>query len=178
MSIKKLDTSGILADALLALLKEKTFESVTVEDIINRCGASRPTFYRHFKDKYDLMNWIYMRRAEELKNYSDCKYVLFQSACYVKEFQDYFKSIIKFRGQNSFTEFLFSYGLNYYKEQIIKRSGADKLTDDILLELKMYVAGQVFMTSDWLNSGLRESPEKISQIEYDNMPKSIKELLE
>ncbi len=40
MSIKKPDTDSILADALLELLKEKPFEKVTVDEIINRCGAS------------------------------------------------------------------------------------------------------------------------------------------
>jgi AcrR family transcriptional regulator len=61
MPIKKPDNDSILADALLELLKEKPFEEVTVEDIVNKCGASRPTFYRHFKDKYDLMDWIYLK---------------------------------------------------------------------------------------------------------------------
>ncbi|MGX8700296.1 TetR/AcrR family transcriptional regulator C-terminal domain-containing protein [Caproiciproducens sp.] len=181
MSIKKLDTRDLLADALLELLKEKSFESVTVEDIINKCGASRPTFYRHFKDKYDLMDWIYLRHANKFNEYRDTagyKFLLFQSASYLKELQDYFTSIIKFHGQNSFEEFLFSYIFNYYKEHIIEKAGADQLTDDVLFSLKMYTAGLVYLTSEWLNSGLKESPEKISQIEYDNMPKALKELLE
>lgn len=55
----------ILANALQALLKEKTFENITVEDILEKSGASRSTFYRHFQDKYSLMNWVYME--EELK---------------------------------------------------------------------------------------------------------------
>ena len=71
MSIKKPDTDSILADALLDLLKEKPFEKVTVEDIVNKCGASRPTFYRHFKDKYDLMDWIYLRHANKYMKYRD-----------------------------------------------------------------------------------------------------------
>lgn len=180
MSIKKPDTDSILADALLDLLKEKPFKKVTVEDIVNKCGASRSTFYRHFKDKYDLMDWIYLRKADNFKGYQGTggsKYLLLQGASYLKELQDYFTNIIQFHGQNSFTEFMFAYVFNYTKERILEKSGANSLTDDVLFSLKMYTAGQVYITSDWLNSGLKESPEKIAQITYDNMPETLKELL-
>ena len=103
---------------------------------------------------------------------------MFQSNSYLEALQDYFTNIIQFHGQNSFTEFLSAYIFNYYKEHIIQKAGADKLTNEVLLTLKMYTAGLVCITSEWLNSGLKESPEKISQIEYDNMPRSLKELLE
>jgi AcrR family transcriptional regulator len=52
-------TKMALADSLKRLMAEKTFSKIRVDDIVNGCGLRRQSFYYHFKDKYDLMNWIY-----------------------------------------------------------------------------------------------------------------------
>ena len=40
------------------LMKRKSLEKITVSDIVQNCGLNRQTFYYHFQDKYDLVNWI------------------------------------------------------------------------------------------------------------------------
>ena len=54
-NITKLALSG----ALKELLEEQSFEKISVSDICERCGMNRKSFYYHFKDKYDLVNWIF-----------------------------------------------------------------------------------------------------------------------
>ena len=48
-------TRDRLGDALVALLIEKSFDSITVQDVLDRAGVARSTFYQHFKDKDDLL---------------------------------------------------------------------------------------------------------------------------
>jgi AcrR family transcriptional regulator len=48
-------TRRALRDALLDLMTEKGYESVTVQDIIDRADVGRSTFYTHFTDKDDLL---------------------------------------------------------------------------------------------------------------------------
>jgi len=55
----KNDTDQKLASAFKSLLEERSFDNITINDICERSGTSRRNFYRHFKDKYDLMCWIY-----------------------------------------------------------------------------------------------------------------------
>lgn len=43
-----------LGDALIALMHEKAFDSITVQDVLDRAGVARATFYAHFRDKNDL----------------------------------------------------------------------------------------------------------------------------
>lgn len=43
-----------LGDALVALVQEKPFDTITVQDVLARAGVSRSTFYAHFRDKQDL----------------------------------------------------------------------------------------------------------------------------
>jgi AcrR family transcriptional regulator len=44
-----------LRSALLALLKEKHYEEISVQDIIERADVARSTFYMHYVDKNDLL---------------------------------------------------------------------------------------------------------------------------
>ena len=49
-------TRQLLQDALDDLLSEKSFNQITVQDITERAGLNRATFYAHFEDKYALLN--------------------------------------------------------------------------------------------------------------------------
>ena len=48
-------TRQLLRDALLALLKAKRYEDISVQDIIERADVARSTFYVHYIDKNDLL---------------------------------------------------------------------------------------------------------------------------
>jgi AcrR family transcriptional regulator len=47
-------TRDVLGDALVALIQEKPFESITVQQVLDRAGVGRSTFYTHYEDKNDL----------------------------------------------------------------------------------------------------------------------------
>jgi len=47
-----------LREALLALIEEKGFETLIVQDIADRAMINRVTFYKHYRDKYDLLEQI------------------------------------------------------------------------------------------------------------------------
>ena len=48
-------THKLIRESFLALLMEKDFEAITVQDIADRAMVNRATFYRHYQDKYDLV---------------------------------------------------------------------------------------------------------------------------
>lgn len=54
-------TKRALAASLIKLLSQKPLDKVTVKDIIEDCGVNRQTFYYHFKDIYDLVDWIFWK---------------------------------------------------------------------------------------------------------------------
>jgi AcrR family transcriptional regulator len=51
-------THLLLAQAFVELIKEKGFQAISVQDITLRAGLNRATFYAHFEDKYDLLNYF------------------------------------------------------------------------------------------------------------------------
>lgn len=48
-----------LGESLKKLMREKPFSAITVDAICRGAQTSHRNFYRHFKDKYDLLNWVY-----------------------------------------------------------------------------------------------------------------------
>ena len=54
-----------LADALKRCMKRAPLEKITVGEIAEECGTARQKFYRHFKDKYDLVNWYFDKIPQE-----------------------------------------------------------------------------------------------------------------
>src|SRR5215203_3763402 len=45
-----------LHDAFMALIEEKGFDAIIVQDIADRAMINRVTFYKHYRDKYDLLD--------------------------------------------------------------------------------------------------------------------------
>ena len=53
--LRIIKTKNNLHDALISLLKEKTFENIKVSDICEKALINRSTFYSHYNDKYELL---------------------------------------------------------------------------------------------------------------------------
>ena len=51
-------TKRALEASLKSLLLKKPLDKITISDIAEDCGISRMTFYYHFKDIYDLVEWV------------------------------------------------------------------------------------------------------------------------
>lgn len=49
-----------IADALILLAEEKDYGKITVQDIARKAGINRQTFYYHFADKEQLLDWVYL----------------------------------------------------------------------------------------------------------------------
>ena len=58
-------TKEIIIDAFWQLLEEKTFNKITVQNIVERCALNRNTFYYHFQDIVDLVEWICIEDADK-----------------------------------------------------------------------------------------------------------------
>ena len=53
------DGKAVFAKAMGKLVERMPLDSITVNDIVAEASASRTTFYRYFKDKNDLLAYVY-----------------------------------------------------------------------------------------------------------------------
>lgn len=51
------DTKKLIADSLTSLLEHKQLDRITVKYLVEYCGISRQTFYYHFQDIMDVLEW-------------------------------------------------------------------------------------------------------------------------
>ena len=65
-----LNTKKALAGALKRAMSKKSFQKITVSELIADCGVNRKTFYYHFEDIYDLLHWMLEEESVEVvRNY-------------------------------------------------------------------------------------------------------------
>ena len=116
------DTKDIIAKAFRELLESRTFAKVTIGDICERCGISRRSFYYHFKDKYDMVVWIFRKEFNEERERQGISFEIdFKEAerwrmlCeFLERDRNYYRKIMAYQGQNSLEEFCLESGRQAY----------------------------------------------------------------
>ncbi len=104
-------TKTVMAKAMKALMGEKPFARISVGDICERCGMNRKTFYYHFKDKYDLVNWIFQTEFLEMlrvQNYNSGWELLADICKYLYSERAFYTNALQVEGQNSFRDYFAS----------------------------------------------------------------------
>lgn len=175
----KLDTPTILYQSLEELLQKKEFAQISVSEIIQNCGASRSVFYKYFHDKYDLALWAweqFIRSIVEcMKNSSDPigNYTL-QALSYIYSKRDFYKKLVKYKGQNSFSEIFLPMFIKSTSEYAKVALGVDTLSENVTFSIKFNGAAHAFIIQEWLESGCPESPEHLASLlnEYSSYANS------
>lgn len=100
-------TKRALASALKELMETMPFEKITISHICDKCCMNRKSFYYHFKDKYDLVNWIYDTEffVTIAGYHNDDQWMLFELLCrYLYDNRKFYRKALNIRGQNSFSD--------------------------------------------------------------------------
>lgn len=153
-------TKRALAQAIKELMNEKPLVKISIADIVDRCQMNRQSFYYHFRDKYDLVNWIFYTELitelqnspnkdeyEELKNI--CRYLYDNRAFYI--------NALKFTGQNSFYEY---FGEVIY--QLLKAAFNESFgnSDQSDFNAMFYADALRACIFRWLTSGAKMPPDE------------------
>lgn len=101
-------TKRALSQALKDLLMTENFDKISVGSICEKCGMNRKSFYYHFKDKYDLVNWIYYTEFLSVihENETLTRFQLLEEICtFFYENRLFYQKTFLSVGQNSFTDY-------------------------------------------------------------------------
>ncbi len=101
-------TKNALANSLKQLMKEKSLSKISIKDIVELCNMNRKSFYYHFKDKYDLVNWIYY--TEFVKSFEgddfNSEWGIMENICeFFYENRTFYSNALEVKGQNSFYDY-------------------------------------------------------------------------
>ena len=101
-------TKHALAQAMKDLMRTEPFSKISVGDICQICHMSRKSFYYHFRDKYDLVNWIFDSEFLQTLRPEDYRsgWALLADLCaYFYREQEFYRGALQITGQNSFREY-------------------------------------------------------------------------
>lgn len=146
-------TKQALADSLRALMREHTFDKITVDEICSLANVSRRNFYRHFQDKYELLTWIFHVNYFSKIVYHDdwVSWDYFPGVCeYCYEDRDFFKNAIQVDGQNSVRE----YWREFLRPLLIRDFEGTFLTD---VSAEFYVAYITDILFDYMYEWIKKS---------------------
>ena len=165
-------TRDALGDALIALMQEKAFETITVQEVLDRAHVSRSTFYTHYSDKDDLL----MSDSEEffeaismaLSEHGDISDRVFP----VKEFfthladvQPFFKALVKsgkFQENMELARGHFARGI---ERRLSELPRGKSIAANERSAIAFTQAGALLsLLTWWLDHGMREPPEQMDEI--------------
>ena len=67
-----------LAESIKGLMETTPLDKITVKEIVSQAHTTRQTFYRNFKDKYDLVNWYFDKLAQKSFKQMGVSYTLLE----------------------------------------------------------------------------------------------------
>ncbi|HIQ59508.1 MAG TPA: TetR/AcrR family transcriptional regulator C-terminal domain-containing protein [Candidatus Merdivicinus intestinavium] len=101
-------TKRALASALKELMETEPFEKISIGEICEKCEMNRKSFYYHFRDKYDLVNWICETEfiaAARRKEYASGWELAEELCAYLYDNRSFYRKTLRIDGQNSFSDY-------------------------------------------------------------------------
>lgn len=164
------------------LAKTESFTDLTIKDICDRMGVSRQTFYRHFKDKYDIAQWYWSLCAERglkatgrtLTWQQGNMYMiekLFEHIAFIQpalRVHDDYNALIE-HGRRSRIAFL--------KETITDYRGLE-LTQDLAFQIEFFAEAESRFIAGFILKASPLSPSRLAELLEKCVPKELHDLLE
>ena len=177
----RLDAKQTFANAIVELAKTKPFEKITIQNIADYCDASRQTFYHHFKDKEDLIEYVYIsdeRKALE-KVKADCSLKERAKAIFDTfiEKRSFYIHAYQYVGQNSLSDNVFTHYYNFYLQIITERYGDEVLDEKMKASIRFLCYGSIDYVKEWMRQGMNTSSEEMAEIMVDNIPERMRNYL-
>lgn len=168
-------TRRLLRDALIALILEKGYESILIQDITDRADLSRATFYLHYKDKEELLTASLEEMFDELvarmpqpiatKDALNTREAALLAFRHVQEHHQFYRALIHERVLASV--------MNRIREYLAQEAGkrvlalfADSPSPPLPPPIvAQFLGGALFsLLVWWLQNHMPESPERMADV--------------
>ena len=178
--MKRKTAKEILADSFRELAKTKRVDRITVRDIVDNCGYSSATFYRHFRDKYDLIVWDYGREiARVMARIDERTYTWNQALLDVtKSFylkREYLANLfLHTSGHDSFIRNMGEIHYSAFRKHLQAVGDDERLDANVDLCARMYCLGSVSLACEWILGRFQATPEELAKIFEISLPSPLR----
>lgn len=170
-----------LADAVKRLMETASLEKITVTQIVEEAGVARQTFYRNFRDKYDLVNWHFEQLAQrsfKLMGVSlTLREALIRKFEFLRQEKTFFTQAFRTSGCNSVEAYDYECILGFYSAVLQKKLYCRELPGDVRFLLELYCSGSIRMTVEWVEQGMARPIPELADLLIQAMPERLRGLL-
>ncbi|MDF2587175.1 MAG: TetR/AcrR family transcriptional regulator [Anaerocolumna sp.] len=166
----------ILQETLIECMQENHISKISVKQLCEKADINRSTFYAHFQDQYDLLNYTCNEAIENVKKhlgkqqFSDKKPISHQTLTrileYAKENADLFKALLSENCDLDIQRKIMNEVMVYYPY-----AEYDERTSNYLSAFGLF--GCISILQIWFKDGMPESPSKLSEIIMQAIDKGI-----
>ncbi len=163
-----------IANTMKQLMTHKELDKIRVSEICREAEIGRPAFYYHFKDKYDLVAWIFFNSATEVDITSK------KSAAYhmnnMRKDYLFYKNAFEDSSQNPLWQYIHGYFVERYIQEAKINLGTDILSTQIIFSIRLYCYGTVGMTREWLLNDNITPAETVVEMMFNSMPQELRRI--
>ena len=154
-------TKEIIAKTFTEILDEKPMSKVTVRDIVERCGVNRNTFYYHFRDIPDVVEFVLKRKWDEIQEAPQEKNSILECmeemASLVRDNRKLMLNVYKSVKRDTFLIYMNDVILYIITEYFKKNRNKFQLEEnEIQILVRYYKCLFVGILIEWLDHGLKE----------------------
>ncbi len=163
-----IDIKEILANGLLELCEEIPLESITIKQLLDKTKVSRQTFYNHFKDKNDLIQYIYIEKI--IPRYHDASIDIdFYSSLLdtfkrMKKYHKFMKQACLMNDQNCLRDFIFEHCKEFDLKWHQHLYGDKPMSDALRFATEYHATASSSMTLSWILSDMPASCEEMAML--------------
>lgn len=176
---QKANMKDLLAQSLYLLMKEKPFDKITIKQICDKTGVIRGTFYNHFIDKYEALE--YLSRCliyDDVVKKENADEKLKELFVVIYQEKDFFVKAFMVEGQNSFESILLHIFMEIFMATIHDREifvFKDIISMDFLASY--YANAIIFIIKYWMKNDFRQTPEDMQKISKILLTNTLNEIL-
>ncbi len=170
-------TKALFAQNLMEMLNDTTFDKIRVTELAKRSGTTAQTFYYHFKDKYDLVAWMYMKDFAEVVERQKAGYSAEGVAAFMQnmdEKRSFYKKVFSSDSQNSLISYVRNMSIKLAKESLEQAGYADALTIEQELSIKYNAYGTFGLLQEWILSNEPMTTLILAEFMYGKTPDILK----
>lgn len=181
--MKRKTSKELLADSFREIAESRPIDRITVKDITENCGYSSATFYRQFRDKYDLIAWDYTRDLAAIMDqtrYDEISWrqILTRVAAYFGEQREYIANLLTHTsGYDSFVGNMTEIHFNCLKYIILKSENCDTLDEKTEMYIRLYIHGSVRLSCEWILGGYGVDAGALTEIYENSLPGPLRQYL-
>ena len=165
-----LRTRDTLGDALVALMQEKDFDEITVQEVLDRAGVGRSTFYVHYRDKNDLflsdvedflekLSTVLKRRGASAQRLVPVQELF----THIRERHEFYAAMVRSGKVND----VHALGRGYFARSIEERLQAANVKSEAVRRTAQAhaLAGSLFSLLDWwIDKGMKVDPQEMDDL--------------